>query len=86
MSDVTPGWTHVSIGFEGDKVLLDDLNPWGLEWHALQEPRIIVAHPNYPQERHQMDVYELRREGKTVKFAAGEFSNGVWGFYVPATR
>jgi hypothetical protein len=31
-----------------------------------------------------MWVYELRSGGKTVKFAAGEFSNGVWGFYVPA--
>ena len=31
MTDVTPGWKHVSIGFEGDPVLLSGLNPWELQ-------------------------------------------------------
>jgi hypothetical protein len=26
-------------------------------------------------------VFEIVAEGKSVRFAAGEFSNGVWGFY-----
>jgi hypothetical protein len=84
MADITPGWEHVAIGLEGDKVSLSGLNPWQLKWHALEEPPITVAHPSYPHQRHPMWVYELHTEGKTVKFAAGEFSNGVWGFYVPA--
>jgi hypothetical protein len=84
MTTVTPGWKHVAIGFEGDEVVLDGLNPWQLEWHSLEEPEITVAHPSYPQQRHPMWIYELRGQGKTVKFAAGEFSNGVWGFYIPA--
>jgi hypothetical protein len=83
MSDVTPGWKRVAIGLEGDEVSLDGLNPWQLEWHALNEPSITVAHPSYPRERHTMDVYELRAGGKAARFAAGEFSNGVWGFYIP---
>jgi hypothetical protein len=29
-----------------------------------------------------MFVYELDSETGPIKFAAGEFSNGVWGFYV----
>jgi hypothetical protein len=84
MTDVTPGWKYVSIGFEGDHVSLDGLMPWQLKWHSLEEPPITVAHPSYPLQRHSMRVYELRHEGNTVKFAAGEFSNGVWGFYVPS--
>ena len=84
MADVTPGWKHIAIGVEGDKVALAGLDPWQLEWHELGEPPITVAHPSYPQQRHPMCVYELRSGGKSVKFAAGEFSNGVWGFYVPA--
>ena len=84
MSDITPGWKNVSIGFQSDFISLDGLNPWRLNWHELEEPPITVAHPSYPQQRHAMWVYELRGENKTVKFAAGEFSNGVWGFYIPA--
>jgi len=71
-----------SIGFEGDEVLLDGLNPWQNEWYDLEEASIIVAHPSYPEQRHSMEISELRANGRTVKFAAGEFSNGVWGFYV----
>jgi hypothetical protein len=74
----------VAICFEGDLVSLGGLNPWHLKWHALQEAAITVAHPSYLQERHTMWVYELQSEGKAIKFAAGEFSNCVWGFYVPA--
>jgi len=79
---LTKGWKFVSIGFEGDEVLLDGLNPWQNEWYDLEEASIIVAHPSYPEQRHSMEISELRANGRTVKFAAGEFSNGVWGFYV----
>jgi hypothetical protein len=30
-----------------------------------------------------MSVYSLEARGKSIRFAAGEFSNGVWGFFVP---
>jgi hypothetical protein len=84
---VTPGWEFVSIGFEDDPVDLGGgVNPW--PWGPRWVPtgvRIVVAHPSYPQQRHAMDVYELDAGGRTVTFAAGEFSNGVWGFYVPAS-
>ena len=84
MTTLTPGWSFVSIGFQGEDVSLRGLNPWKHKWHSLHEPPIAVPHPSYPQQRHSMCVYELRGEGKPVRFAAGEFSNGVWGFYVPA--
>jgi len=53
-------------------------------WHRLGDDSIIVSHPGYPDERHPMRVYELREGDRVVRFAAGEYSNGVWGFYVPA--
>jgi hypothetical protein len=46
--------------------------------------RITVAHPSYPAQRHMMQVYVLDPEHAGPVFAAGEFSNGVWGIYVPA--
>jgi hypothetical protein len=30
-----------------------------------------------------MFVYDLDVSGERVRLAAGEFSNGVWGLYVP---
>jgi hypothetical protein len=31
-----------------------------------------------------MFVYEMTGSAPPIRFAAGEFSNGVWGFFVPA--
>lgn len=30
--------------------------------------------------------FELRAAGGAVVFAAGEFSNGIWGFYRPGSE
>jgi hypothetical protein len=83
--DVTPGWRFVSIDVEGADVSLSGINPWQheREWIRTGEHPITVAHPSYPAQRHPMHVYELVFSGRKVRFAAGEFSNGVWGFYVP---
>jgi hypothetical protein len=84
MVDVTPGWRHVRTVPEGEAVSLGGLNPWQLQWHRLDEPAICVRDPDYPSQRHRMRVYELRSPGATVRFAANEFSNGIYGFYIPA--
>jgi len=84
--DITPGWQFVSIDVSGANVLVEGVNPWNFdqsEWHSTGEDPITVAHPCYPAQRHSMYVYELALPGRKIKFAAGEFSNGVWGFYSP---
>jgi hypothetical protein len=30
-----------------------------------------------------VDVYEAVVDGRIFRFAAAEFSNGIWGYYVP---
>ena len=85
MSDpipVTPGWKFVAIVIDGDSVSLHGHDPWPLKWVDTREPAITVAHPSYPLQRHRMSVYDLPTS-PPVRFAAGEFSNCVWGFYVP---
>lgn len=61
------------------------MNPWEVEWVAAGG-RIAVAHPQYPSQRHVVSVYEVKGPVPRVRFAAGEFSNGVWGFFVPAQQ
>ena len=79
---VTPGWRFVSIGFDGEATDVGGgVDPWTVDWGPTKG-WIVTAHPSYPLQRHRMFVYELDRETPVV-FAAGEFSNGVWGFFVP---
>jgi hypothetical protein len=84
MKDLTPGWKFVSIGFETSPVAVQGVDLWTYErqWVSKNE-KIVVSHPSYPSERHPMFVYSLEVDGKIVTFAAGEYSNGVWGFYEP---
>jgi hypothetical protein len=84
--DLTPGWRFIAIGLVGAELSIDGVNPWKHEraWRRTGDPPITVAHPTYPVERHEMFVYELTLPNKKIKFAAGEFSNGVYGFYLPA--
>ena len=35
-------------------------------------------------QRHEMFIYEVTGSAPPIGFCAGEFSNGVWGFFVPA--
>lgn len=82
MAPVTPGWRFVSIGLEGDPTDIGGVNPWEVKWTSTGG-RITVAHPSYAEQRHTMFTYEALAPSGTVTFAAGEFSNGVWGFFVP---
>ncbi len=76
------GWRFVSIGYEGQQADVAGVNPWEVEWTATGS-RITVAHPHYPSQRHAMPVYEVTGSVPPIRFAAGEFSNGAWGFFVP---
>ena len=81
--EVTPGWRFVHIGLEREAVQIGGVNVWSLK-RGRSPGTIIVAHPSYLGERHAMSVYRIKLSGdRQVVFAAGEFSNGVWGFFEP---
>ena len=79
-------WEFVNIVIDGQPISVNDINPWDYEWFRLDEEPIKVSHPSYPNQTHKMEIYEIRTDKKTVVFAAGEFSNCVWGFYVPSSE
>jgi hypothetical protein len=83
VDDVTPGWSLLGIVTEGSAVQVDGINLWDHAWEPASSRSITVAHPTYPDQRHQMWVYKLHGVSDSVLFAAGEFSNSVWGFYTP---
>lgn len=79
---MTQGWCLVRIATEGDGTRVGGVSLWDADWTPTRG-RIIVAHPQYPSHRHVLGTYEVAGTERPVSFAAGEFSNGVWGIYVP---
>ncbi len=67
---------------DGEMFDLDGINPWDYEW-AHQQERILVAHPLYPSQRHEIDVWMIQAEDHALRFGAGEMSALAWAFFLP---
>lgn len=67
---------------DGDDFDLDGVNPWRHKWWP-QGEGIVVAHPAYPSQRHDVTVWEIRTPDRVVRFAGGEMSAGAWAFFLP---
>ena len=71
-------WQHETTGIQGD-VTLFGINIFEREWHETGE-HISVRDPLY-QQNYKFPVYVVNVNDEPHQFAAGEFSNNVWGFY-----
>jgi hypothetical protein len=61
--------------------LIDGVDVFQHEWREVSDaPRAEVRDPLYKQP-FSFSVYEITSGAKRIVFAAGEFSNNVWGFY-----
>lgn len=79
-------WRQAHIGFEMDDLKIGGLGVWSHAWRSVDVPPLRLAHPAYPQQIHDFTVQEIAEGASVVRFAVGELSNGVWGFYVPRHR
>lgn len=77
-------WRAVHVGFAKDGLTIAGADIWALRWRRTREPVLQLPHPAYPDQLDYFDIYEVDGPAARVRFAAGEVSNGVWGFYVPA--
>jgi hypothetical protein len=75
----TKSWKHVKTGIDGNCELFG-VNIFDYQWKSTGE-RITVKDPVYQQE-YVISVFEVTINDTIHVFAAGEFSNGVWGFYL----
>lgn len=80
MSDASNKWEHIKTVVDGDRFEINGLNIWDNEWKDTGE-RIQIKDPLYAQD-FTFTVYEISKGETTAKFAAGEFSNCVWGIYL----
>lgn len=72
-------WQHETTGVDGNTILFG-VNIFDYTWEWT-EKSVNVKHPLYGQ-GYQFQVYQVQINGEKYEFAAGEFSNCVWGFYV----
>jgi hypothetical protein len=79
---VKGNWTPVGVVAEGQRIDVGGLNLWSCEWLRTDEPEVLLPHPQYQQQEHRFSVYDVRLDGKVVRFAAAEVSPNVYAFYV----
>ena len=72
-------WKHKKTIYDRDRFVINGLNIWDFKWRNTGE-RINIKDPLYGQP-YSFIVYEIVNGNIKVVFAAGEFSNLVWGIY-----
>jgi hypothetical protein len=77
-------WRAVHVGFDNDGLTLGGIVIWEQHWRPAGVPPVELPHPAHPHQRHSFDIYTVGDPATPIRFAAGELSNGVWGFYLPA--
>jgi hypothetical protein len=70
-------WKFIGSSFDGKPFSID---VWKHDWIPVGDNPAEVVDPRYGQS-FKFSIYDVSANNSTVRFAAGEFSNGVWGFY-----
>ncbi len=71
-------WQHKVTGVDGN-VELFGVNIFDLKWENTNE-KARVYDPLYGK-NYRFNIYKVILDSKEYMFAAGEFSNCIWGFY-----
>jgi len=72
-------WQHEITGFDGNAKLFG-VNIFDYKWERTGQC-VAVKDPLYGQD-YRFPIYKVIIENQEFEFAAGEFSNCVYGFYI----
>ena len=72
-------WEYETFGPDGQCKLFG-VNIFDYNWQTTGK-RVKVQDPIYHQD-YTFEVWQVEINGQIHRFAAGEFSNCVWGFYL----
>lgn len=76
---MTTYWKHKKTIIDGEKYEINGLNIWDFKWEDTGK-KINIKDPLYGQ-KYCFDIYKIQSLNCEFFFAAGEFSNCVWGIY-----
>ena len=74
------GWRFEKTVSDGEEYKINGINIWDFKWEETGE-KIKIKDPIYSK-FYSFDVYKIHNDNVYVLFAAGEFSNCVWGIYL----
>lgn len=74
-----PNWKHIKTLTDGEKYEISGINIWQHDWIDTGE-KICLKDPLYSQ-NYIFNVYRIENTKNNIEFAAGEFSNCIWGIY-----
>jgi hypothetical protein len=72
-------WKHIATVVDGQRFQIDGVEIWNHKWLQTAE-KVFVKDPLYGQD-YTFNVYQISSGNMTIEFAAGEFSNCVWGIF-----
>ncbi len=72
-------WRFEKTALDGQCELFG-VNIFDQEWKSTGE-RVLINDPCF-QQSHVFHVWQAEIDGQLQRFAAGEFCNSVWGFYL----
>ena len=76
---MTTDWIHKKTITDGENYEINGLNIWNFKWEVTGE-KINIKDPLYGQD-YCFNVYKIEKKNISIYFAAGEFSNCIWGIY-----
>ncbi|MBB6464125.1 hypothetical protein [Flammeovirga kamogawensis] len=76
-------WKHKATIIDGQTFKLKELNIWDYQWEDTGNS-IQIKDPMYGKD-YKLNIYRIVKENIKIQFAAGEFSNCVWGIYLEST-
>ena len=72
-------WSYLGTSFGSGEFKVQGVNVWEHKWEETGET-VNVRDPSYGMP-YTFNVYAIEAGGETIRFAAGEYSADVWGFY-----
>jgi len=73
-------WKFEKTVNDGEEFRIKGINIWDFKWEPTGE-KIKIKDPLYGK-FYSFEIYKIRNIDVDIFFAAGEFSNCVWGIYV----
>ncbi|HSP40119.1 MAG TPA: hypothetical protein VLN46_01720 [Gillisia sp.] len=69
---------------DGAPCLIENINIWDYSWQSTGKNAEVID-PLYTKP-YNFSIYRIQEGDTKIEFAAGEFSNMIWGIYLPATK
>lgn len=79
--ELSTNWKHVKTIADDEPFFINGIGIWENEWKGTGQS-IYILDPVY-HKPYILPICEISVDGKTITFAATEFSNCVWGVYIP---